>query len=101
MSREPQSDAQSVHSTVRESRTPTIYDGDNKKDVEGGVAIPVSADGEKDPYLVDFEEGDKMNPLNWSVARRWYLTFLSGMLVLNAYACCSPHGVMAGTHTLA
>ncbi|VDC02267.1 unnamed protein product [Peniophora sp. CBMAI 1063] len=96
--RELRPDAQSVHSvhsTDRESRTPTVYDGPEKKEVEGGGAVPVSADG-KDPFLVDaFDEGDPMNPLNWSMTKRWYLTFLAGMLVLNAtFASAAPSGVI-------
>nr|GAT44087.1 polyamine transporter 1 [Mycena chlorophos] len=40
---------------------------------------------EKDPFLVDsFDEGDPTNPMNWSRLRRWYLTALAGVLVLNA-----------------
>ena len=76
-----QLDTHSVHTVPekRESRTPTIYDGPEE------TAGDKVADGGKDPYLVDsFDDGDKLNPLNWSMARRWYLTFLGGMLVLNA-----------------
>ncbi|KAJ7158296.1 major facilitator superfamily domain-containing protein [Mycena crocata] len=50
-----------------------------------------------DPYLIDaFDEGDPANPKNWSRARRWYLTSLAGMLVLNAtFASSAPSGIAA------
>ncbi|KAJ7119914.1 MFS general substrate transporter [Mycena crocata] len=46
-------------------------------------------------YLVDtFDEGDPANPKNWSRARRWYLTILAGILVLNAtFASSAPSGI--------
>ncbi|KAF7347942.1 putative mfs-multidrug-resistance transporter [Mycena venus] len=41
-----------------------------------------------------FNEGDPANPKNWSNARRWYLTALAGMLVLNAtFASAAPSGI--------
>lgn len=94
-----QFDAQSVlsvHSTGgRESHTPTLYGGPSQNAIGDGVA---SADGGKDPYLVDFTEGDMMNPLNWSMAKRWYLTFLGGMLVLNACVLLAPYIFEAGMY---
>ncbi|KAF7310808.1 Polyamine transporter 1 [Mycena chlorophos] len=50
---------------------------------------------EKDPFLVDsFDEGDPTNPMNWSRLRRWYLTALAGVLVLNAtFASAAPSGI--------
>lgn len=88
MSHELHSDAGSVYSLQsgngRESRTPTVYDYPEVR--EDRI---VSALSGKDPFLVDFDEGDKMNPLNWSMAKRWYLTFLGGMLVLNACVLAS------------
>ncbi|KAJ7071146.1 major facilitator superfamily domain-containing protein [Mycena amicta] len=45
----------------------------------------LDVDETKDPFLIDsFEEGDTTNPKNWSRLRRWYLTALAGLLVLNA-----------------
>ncbi|KDR85321.1 hypothetical protein GALMADRAFT_234133 [Galerina marginata CBS 339.88] len=48
-----------------------------------------------DPYLVDqFEPNDPDNPQNWSNRKRWYLTMISGLLVLNAtFASSSPSGI--------
>ncbi|VDC02268.1 unnamed protein product [Peniophora sp. CBMAI 1063] len=48
---------------------------------------------EADPYLVEFEVGDPANPHNWSRVKRWYLTLLGGILVLNAtFASSVPSG---------
>ncbi|PPQ67075.1 hypothetical protein CVT25_005676 [Psilocybe cyanescens] len=48
-----------------------------------------------DPYLIDtFEPNDPEDPQNWSNAKRWYLTLISGLLVLNAtFASSSPSGI--------
>ncbi|KAK6065412.1 major facilitator superfamily transporter [Seiridium cupressi] len=52
------------------------------------------------PYLndhnqVDFSPDDIENPHNWSTARRWYVTFASVMLVVNAtFASSSPSGCL-------
>lgn len=45
--------------------------------------------GEKgwDQYEVRFAPNDPEDPQNWSRIQRWFLTILSGMLVLNAYVC--------------
>ncbi|CAJ2499649.1 Uu.00g025020.m01.CDS01 [Anthostomella pinea] len=53
---------------------------------------------EEHPYLnenghVDFSPGDIENPHNWSTARRWYVTVVSVLLVVNAtFASSSPSG---------
>ncbi|KAE9393585.1 MFS general substrate transporter [Gymnopus androsaceus JB14] len=49
---------------------------------------------EKDKYLVAFDVDDPKNPLNWSKARRWYLTMFASLLVLNAtLASSAPTGI--------
>ncbi|KAJ3734719.1 MFS general substrate transporter [Lentinula guzmanii] len=54
------------------------------------------ASGEDVQYLVSFDIGDPKNPQNWSKARRWYLTILGGMLVLNAtFSSSAPSGIAA------
>ncbi|KAJ7092602.1 MFS general substrate transporter [Mycena epipterygia] len=71
----------------------------NPTDEAGNAGhIAVESSNEKtsfDPYLIDsFEEGDPTNPKNWSRARRWYLTGLAGLLVLNAtFASAAPSGI--------
>ncbi|KAK4560581.1 hypothetical protein LTR86_005778 [Recurvomyces mirabilis] len=43
--------------------------------------------------LLDFRENDVENPKNWSMARRWYITIVSVLLVVNAtFASSSPSG---------
>ena len=59
-------------------------------------------DAKVDPYLVQFDQNDPSNPKvlffsgaprsfltfysfqNWSNLKRWYITFIGGLLVLNA-----------------
>lgn len=80
MSGSPFSETQSVPSTAHESGAAASVEG-VRKDAERGVATPPAG---KDPYLVDLDVGDLANPQNWSMAKRWYLTALGGILVLNA-----------------
>ncbi|KAL4070839.1 major facilitator superfamily domain-containing protein [Scleroderma citrinum] len=48
-----------------------------------------------DPFLVRFEDNDPRNPKNWSSAKRWYLTMISGLLVLNAtFASSAPSALL-------
>ncbi|KIY50587.1 MFS general substrate transporter, partial [Fistulina hepatica ATCC 64428] len=47
-----------------------------------------------DHFLVLFDDADPENPQNWSVLRKWYLTILGGLLVLNAtFASAAPSGI--------
>ncbi|KAL1405775.1 hypothetical protein Q8F55_007448 [Vanrija albida] len=47
-----------------------------------------------DPFAVKFEPGEKINPKNWSIAYRWYLTTLGGILVLNStFSSSAPSGI--------
>jgi MFS transporter, DHA1 family, multidrug resistance protein len=54
------------------------------------------------PYLnenghLDFSPNDIENPKNWSPARRWYITVVSVLLVVNAtFASSSPSGATEG-----
>ncbi len=44
---------------------------------------------------LDFAPGDIENPKNWSAARRWYITVVSVLLVVNAtFASSSPSGCL-------
>lgn len=45
--------------------------------------------------LLDFAPGDVENPKNWSKPRRWFITFVSVLLVVNAtFASSSPSGAL-------
>lgn len=54
------------------------------------------------PYLnanghLDFAPDDIENPKNWSVVRRWYITIMAVVLVMNAtFASSSPSGCLEG-----
>lgn len=82
--------------------SPTTLEGDERGesanvDPEKGVAGPGTAsdqaipsqtgngavEGTKDPFLVRWEDNDKNNPQNWSMARKWFLVaFLSWITLL-------------------
>lgn len=48
-----------------------------------------------DRFLVTFEPNDPENPRNWSKAYRWYITFATSFLVLNAtFASSAPSGLV-------
>ena len=48
-----------------------------------------------DQGLLDFSENDVENPKNWSKPRRWYVTIVSVLLVVNAtFASSSPSGCL-------
>ncbi|PPQ62974.1 hypothetical protein CVT24_006080 [Panaeolus cyanescens] len=48
-----------------------------------------------DPFLIDeFPPNHPSDPMTWSPLKRWYLTMVSGLLVLNAtFASSSPSGI--------
>ncbi|TGO51088.1 hypothetical protein BCON_0169g00160 [Botryotinia convoluta] len=54
------------------------------------------------PYInenghLDFGPGDIENPKNWSTTRRWYITVIAVLLVVNAtFASSSPSGCLTG-----
>jgi len=46
-------------------------------------------------WMVTWEEGEKANPKNWTVAYRWYITAAASLLVLNStFASSAPSGVV-------
>ncbi|KAJ3829780.1 major facilitator superfamily domain-containing protein [Lentinula raphanica] len=71
--------------------------------VQSAARKAESIAGEEDKYTLGFDIGDPKNPKarerltdrqNWSKARRWYLTILGGMLVLNAtFSSSAPSGI--------
>lgn len=47
--------------------------------------------------LLDFSPNDIENPKNWSTGRRWYITVVSVLLVVNAtFASSGPSGTLVG-----
>lgn len=48
---------------------------ENKKTAEQPLENDI-ADGDPDIVLVDFEENDPENPLNWSSMRKWLIVFV-------------------------
>lgn len=68
-------------------------------------ALGRDAESLEEPYidaegLLDFSPEDLENPKNWSRARRWYITFVSVLLVVNAtFASSSPSGCLRGIAT--
>lgn len=60
------------------------------KDLEASEDIHLDADGH-----LTFGPDDIENPKNWSKARRWYITVVSVILVVNAaFASSSPSGTL-------
>ncbi|KAK6612949.1 major facilitator superfamily transporter [Botrytis cinerea] len=57
---------------------------------------------DEQPYInenghLDFGPGDIENPKNWSTTRRWYITVIAVLLVVNAtFASSSPSGCLPG-----
>lgn len=62
------------------------------RDIEASEHIHVDEDGH-----LEFGPDDIENPKNWSTARRWYITVVSVILVVNAtFASSSPSGTLGG-----
>jgi len=58
------------------------------RDIEASEVPHLNENG-----LLDFSEGDIENPKNWSPARRWYITIVAVVLVVNAtFASSGPSG---------
>ncbi|TEB39025.1 polyamine transporter 1 [Coprinellus micaceus] len=49
--------------------------------IEGDTINP-GLEKQLDPYLVQFDEGDPLDPQSWSVAKKWYLTRMSHMFLI-------------------
>lgn len=50
---------------------------------------------DEEDWLVRWDDGEKGNPKNWSVAFRWYITAAASLLVLNStFASSAPSGVI-------
>ncbi|KAL6299148.1 MFS general substrate transporter [Sparassis latifolia] len=58
-------------------------------------ALEKERDTDVPDYEVRFDADDPDNPKNWSLAYRWYLTMVAGLLVMNAtFASAAPTGVV-------
>jgi DHA1 family multidrug resistance protein-like MFS transporter len=65
------------------------------RDIEASEEIHLNDDG-----LLEFGPDDIENPKNWSTARRWYITVVSVILVVNAtFASSSPSGTLESIST--
>ncbi|EIN14104.1 MFS general substrate transporter [Punctularia strigosozonata HHB-11173 SS5] len=92
------------HSGDLRTGTPTVIERDDGSDyshnpdneeIHHEQYPEPNKDGQYDPFLVRFEEGDPENPKNWSFARNTYLTIAAGGLVLNAtFASSAPSGIV-------
>lgn len=49
-----------------------VTQSDNEKSAEQPLEILIQ-DGDSDVILVDYEENDPANPLNWSPMRKWLI----------------------------
>ncbi|KAI9512855.1 MFS general substrate transporter [Russula earlei] len=59
------------------------------------VTPPHSIDEKLDPWLVSFAPDDPESPLNWPRWKRWYITAMGGILVLNStFASAAPSGIL-------
>ncbi|CAN9330558.1 unnamed protein product [Alternaria alternata] len=64
-------------------------------DIEASEEIYLNDEG-----LLEFGPNDIENPKNWSTARRWYITVVSVILVVNAtFASSSPSGTLESLST--
>ncbi|GMK54079.1 hypothetical protein CspeluHIS016_0106650 [Cutaneotrichosporon spelunceum] len=62
------------------------------------VHEPPREEKSADPSAVAFEPDEETDPKNWSRGFRWYLTVLTGMLVLNStFASSAPAGITEDT----
>ncbi|KAA1468797.1 MFS general substrate transporter [Dentipellis sp. KUC8613] len=80
------------------SHTSTIIEephiNGDKVDKEGYTGPPENLSNDE-IILVEFSDSDPLNPKMWSSLYRWYLTVVSGLLVLNAtFASSAPSGVI-------
>ncbi|ODN90730.1 hypothetical protein L198_06046 [Cryptococcus wingfieldii CBS 7118] len=68
-------------------------------DTRGPQATPPDLPGkeESDSWAVHFEPGKSINPKNWGVGHRWFLTVVAGVLVFNStLASSAPTGIVDG-----
>ncbi|ETW87361.1 major facilitator superfamily [Heterobasidion irregulare TC 32-1] len=94
---EPQYDPPSHTSTVLDAEPQyDEYNAEPKvKDKEVIDSSVIPAANKQDPFLVTMSTDDPQHPMNLSTWRKWYLTAVGGVLVLNAtFASAAPSGVL-------
>lgn len=64
---------------------PEVDDDDVNSEFHREAYGPEPGEKGYDKYEVRFEADDPASPYNWSRVKRWYITLLGGVLVLNAY----------------
>lgn len=84
------------HETPLERRTSAVNEAWPTPELEANPELMKEAiKEEKDVFLVTFDDNDPLDPKNWSKLYRWYLTFASSLLVLNAsFASSAPSGML-------
>ncbi|KDQ13833.1 hypothetical protein BOTBODRAFT_188299 [Botryobasidium botryosum FD-172 SS1] len=51
----------------------------------------------REKFCVSFGQDDPENPLNWSRAKRWYITIFAGILAVNStFSSSAPAGIIQG-----
>ncbi|KAF9808299.1 hypothetical protein IEO21_07887 [Rhodonia placenta] len=49
-----------------------------------------------EPIIVEFDPDDGLNPKNWSRSKRWFMTYIAGLLAFNAgFASSAPVGIVS------
>lgn len=79
-----------ILSTLEQQKLPdkdyvTIAESENKKSAETTLAHNIR-EGDPDVILVDFEENDPENPLNWSSTHKWLIVFVVSWMGFVRYA---------------
>ncbi|KZV65936.1 MFS general substrate transporter [Peniophora sp. CONT] len=88
------SNSPSASASVRDSADNRTLVEAGRQDLRDEQPRALSRDKE-DPWLVEFDDQDPYNPKTWSRAKRWYLTTLGGLLVLNAtFASSAPSEIV-------
>ncbi|KAG8904587.1 hypothetical protein FRB99_001505 [Tulasnella sp. 403] len=74
----------------------TVVQSDSEDNVDAPGEPKLDEKTEHSAYLVKWDgPDDPENPKNWSMAYRWYITAIAGLLVLNAtFASSAPSGVV-------
>ncbi|KAH9968846.1 major facilitator superfamily domain-containing protein [Russula dissimulans] len=84
-----------VASTLNLASTVNITSPISETHIVPPLPINNAEKPESDPWLVSLAPDDSDNPLSWSRWRRWYITTIGGILVLNStFASSAPTGLL-------